>query len=60
MSVALNNISLGVLTSLTANLINNAETVGINTGALGALNTAENLASGKIIRLANDDGTGHQ
>ena len=60
MSTAINNISLGVLTSLTANMINNAETVGVNTGALGALNTAENLATGKIIRLANDDGTGTQ
>jgi hypothetical protein len=59
MSVATENICPAILTSLSDNLINNASNVKIHGGTLAALNDPSNLATGTIIRRANDDGTGH-
>ena len=59
MSVATENICPAILTSLSDNLINNSANVKIHGGTLAALTDPSNLASGTIIRQANNDGTGH-
>jgi len=59
MSVATQNICPAILTSLSDNLINNSANVKIHGGTLAALTDPANLATGNIIRQANDNGTGH-
>jgi hypothetical protein len=59
MSVATQNICPAILTSLSDNLINNSANVKIHGGTLAALTDPSNLATGNIIRQANDNGTGH-
>jgi hypothetical protein len=59
MSVATENICPAILTSLSDNLINNSANVKVHGGTLAALNDPSNLASGTIIRQANNDGSGH-
>ena len=53
------NICPAVLTSLSDNLINNPANINVFGGTLAALNDPANTGSGRIIRQANDDGTGH-
>jgi len=59
MSVNTANICPAILTSLSDNAINNPQSVGIVGGALKALTLPQNLARGRVIRGANDSGTGH-
>jgi hypothetical protein len=53
------NICPAVLTSLSDNLINNPANINVFGGTLAALNDPANTGAGRIIRDANDDGTGH-
>ena len=59
MSLSTANVCPAILTSLSDNLINNPQNVGIMGGTLAALTDPSNLRAGQIIRQANDNGTGH-